>query len=124
MAARAGHDVSLWSRNSAVVGSINSEHTNPVYLIGARIPQNVRATGNLGEALGRAELIVLAVPSHATRQILESMVSVPRPDSIIVSATKGIEIESGKRISQVVDEVMNDRFAMRFVCLSDRKSVV
>jgi glycerol-3-phosphate dehydrogenase (NAD(P)+) len=118
MAARAGHEVSVWSRNPAVVASINSEHTNPVYLVGAGIPEAVRATGDLAEVLGGVELIVLAAPSHATRQILESMVTLLPPDSIIVSATKGIEIESGKRISQVVADVMNESFATPFVCLS------
>jgi glycerol-3-phosphate dehydrogenase (NAD(P)+) len=118
MAARAGHEVSLWSRNSAVVSSINGEHTNPVYLIGAQIPETVRATQNIGEALSGAELIILAAPSHATRQILENMVPGLKPGSIIVSATKGIEIATGERISQVVADVMNEGFATRFVCLS------
>jgi glycerol-3-phosphate dehydrogenase (NAD(P)+) len=118
MAARAGHEVLVWSRNSRVVDSINSEHTNPVYVIGAQIPETVRATGDLAGALIEAELIILAAPSHATRQILEGMVPVLRPSSIIVSATKGIEIETGKRISQVVTDVMNKSLAMRFVCLS------
>src|ERR1700741_237517 len=107
MAARAGHDVTVWSRNSAVIVSINDTHTNPAYLIGAAIPQSVRATENIGEALQRAELIVLAAPSHATRTILESTASVLPASSIIVSATKGIEIESGKRISQVVADIMS-----------------
>lgn len=118
MAARAGHDVSVWSRNSRVVDSINSEHTNPVYLTGAQIPEAVRATGDFAVALIEAELIILAAPSHATRQILEDMIPGLRPGSIIVSATKGIEIETGKRISQVVTDVMNKSFVMRFVCLS------
>lgn len=118
MAARAGHDVSVWSRNQAVVASINDTHTNSVYLIGAAIPETVRATEDIGEALKRAELIILAAPSHATRQILQSMRALLRPDSIVVSATKGIEIESGKRISQVVADVMSETAAPRFVCLS------
>lgn len=118
MAARAGHDVSVWSRNSRVVDSINSEHTNAVYLTGAKIPEAVRATGDFAVALIEAELIILAAPSHATRQILEDMIPGLRPGSIIVSATKGIEIETGKRISQVVTDVMNKSFVMRFVCLS------
>ena len=118
MAARAGHEVSVWSRNSAVVTSINSEHTNSLYLIAAPIPETVRATKNIGEALTGVELVILAAPSHATRQILESMAPALQPDSMIVSATKGIEIESGKRISQVVADVMNESFAPRFVCLS------
>jgi glycerol-3-phosphate dehydrogenase (NAD(P)+) len=118
MAARAGHEVSVWSRNAAVVHSINNEHTNSVYLTGARISKTVSATGDVGEALSGSELIVLAAPSHATRAILESITTGLRPGSIMVSATKGIEIKSGKRISQIAADVLDQSFATRFVCLS------
>jgi glycerol-3-phosphate dehydrogenase (NAD(P)+) len=118
MAARAGNEVSVWSRNSAVVAGINAQHTNPVYLTGARIPDTVRATGNVGEAMSGAELIILAAPSHATRAILESVAAVVSRGSILVSATKGIEIDSAKRISQIVADVLDQSFATRFVCLS------
>ncbi|MGI8836414.1 MAG: NAD(P)H-dependent glycerol-3-phosphate dehydrogenase [Pyrinomonadaceae bacterium] len=118
MAARAGHAVSVWTRNPTVVHSINSEHTNPVYLKRLRIPETVRASGNIGDTLIGAQLIIMAAPSHATREILESMSTLVEPGSIIVSATKGIEIETGKRISQVVADVINESFANRFVCLS------
>ena len=118
MAARGGHDVTVWSRNAAVIASINDTHTNSAYLMGATIPESVRATGNIGEALQRAELIILAAPSHATREILEGMRALLPAGSIIVSATKGIEIETGKRISQVVADVLSEGAAQRFVCLS------
>lgn len=117
IAARAGHDVQLWSRNAAVVDSINRNRANPVYLTSARIPDNVRATGEIGEALAGADLIILATPSHATREILLTMAPALRSEIIIVSATKGIEVETGKRISQIVDEVV-PKVAQRFVCLS------
>ena len=118
VAARAGHKVSVWSRNSAVVASINDTHTNSAYLIGAAIPESVRASENIDEALQRAELSILAAPSHATREVLEGMRALLPAGSIIVSATKGIEIETGKRISQVVTDVMGEAAARRFVCLS------
>jgi glycerol-3-phosphate dehydrogenase (NAD(P)+) len=118
VAARSGHDVSVWSRNSAVVASINDTHTNSAYLIGVAIPESVRATEDIGEAVQRAELIVLAAPSHATRAILESVATRLPADAIIVSATKGIEIESGKRISQVVADIISEAGALPFVCLS------
>jgi glycerol-3-phosphate dehydrogenase (NAD(P)+) len=118
IAARAGHDVFVWSRNSTVVASINTAHTNCVYLNGARIPETVHATESIGEALSGAQLVILAAPSHATRKILESMISVLPAGSIIVSATKGIEIESGQRISQVVADTMNESLPRAFVCLS------
>ncbi len=118
MAARAGHDVSIWSRNAAVVESINTEHRNAAYLTDAQIPDTVRATENIEEALRESQLIVLAAPSHATREILRSIAGSLRPEMLIVSATKGIEIETGKRISQLVTDVAGENFATRFVCLS------
>ncbi|HKP48115.1 MAG TPA: NAD(P)H-dependent glycerol-3-phosphate dehydrogenase [Pyrinomonadaceae bacterium] len=116
IAARAGHNVSLWSRNSAVVEAINRDHFNPLYLTGAAIPVTVHATGEIAEAK-HAELIVLAVPSHAARTTLGELKDLINDGSIIVSATKGIEIETGKRISQIVDEVLPAR-AKSFVCFS------
>ena len=118
VAARAGHDVHIWSRNEEVVDSINREHVNPVYLNDARFPDSVRATGDILEVVNGAELVILAAPSHATRGLLTTMAPALRTEMIIVSATKGIEIETGKRISQVVAEVVPVATRPRFVCLS------
>lgn len=118
IAARAGHDVHLWSRNEEVVDPINREHVNPVYLTNARIPHNVRAARNILEVVNGAELVILAAPSHATRGLLTTMAPALRREMIIVSATKGIESETGKRISQVVAEVVPVATRPRFVCLS------
>lgn len=118
VAARAGHDVQLWSRNEAVVKSINGEHLNSVYLKDAQIPSGVRAGRDIAGILSGAELVILAAPSHAMRRLLEKMASALRPEMIIVSATKGIEIDSGKRVSQVVTEVVPAATRPRFVCVS------
>lgn len=116
--ARAGHDVRLWSRNMEVVESINRDHVNAIYLPHSQVPDGVRATTEVREALDRAELVVLAAPSHATRVVLGSTIPFLEPDMILVSATKGIEIETGKRISQIVYEIVGEQFSPRFVCLS------
>ncbi|MBA2525597.1 MAG: NAD(P)-dependent glycerol-3-phosphate dehydrogenase [Pyrinomonadaceae bacterium] len=118
VAAWRGHVVRLWSRNAEVVESINRQHVNAVYLPDSHIPERVRATGRIEEALELAELVILAAPSHATRAILTSMAPLVDPDMIFVSATKGIEIDTGKRISQIVAEVVGEKFSPRFVCLS------
>src|SRR5205085_11042106 len=65
-----------------------------------------------------AELVILAAPSHATRGLLARMTEALRPEMILVSATKGIEIETGQRISEVVGDVLGAEYAARFVCLS------
>ena len=118
VAARAGHDVRLWSRNAAVVESINLNHLNPLYLTDALIPNSVRANRDIVGVTNGAELVILAAPSHAIRSLVATMAPALLAEMIMVSATKGIEIESGKRISQVVAEVVPEADQPRFVCLS------
>lgn len=117
-AARAGHDVRIWSRNDEVVESINRERTNAVYLSGAQIPENVSATRDIATAVSEAELLILAAPSHSTRELITAMNPQLRSELIVVSATKGIETDTGKRISQIVADVVAQHTRPRFVCLS------
>jgi glycerol-3-phosphate dehydrogenase (NAD(P)+) len=116
--ARAGHEVRLWSRNEAVIDSINRERVNSEYLVGTAVPTNVTATADIIKAAEGANLIILAAPSHATRGLLTALVPSLHSELIIVSATKGIEIETGKRISQVANDVVPEPKRPRFVCLS------
>src|ERR1044072_8430836 len=107
IAARAGHDVRLWSRNDAVVRSINEQHVNSRYLSSTSIPDSVAATGDIEAALQDASLVLLAVPSHAARETLLALTSHLHEAAIIVNVAKGIEIESGKRISEIAKEVVS-----------------
>lgn len=116
IAGRAGHEVQIWSRNTSVVNSINSEHINSAYLTGTVLPGNVQATSEIPAAFAGADFVILAAPSHATRTLLNVMKMALPKASIIVSATKGIEIASGKRISEIVREVIGG--SIPFVCLS------
>lgn len=118
VAGRAGHQVCLWARNRDVIESINSLRVNSVYLPAHEIPRGVEATNELDVAISDAEIILLASPSHVTRELVERMSKVLQPEMVFVSATKGIEIETGKRISEVVRDVLKERFEPRFVCLS------
>ncbi len=98
--------------------SINREHLNALYLSNARIPEKLVATTEFAEALNKAEMVVLAIPSHAIRGVLQTMTSFLEAGMILVSATKGIEIETGNRISQIVNETVGQKFLPRFVCVS------
>ena len=116
VAARAGHSVQLWSRNNAVVSSINEKRVNSRYLSSTTIPRGVTATGDIKAALHDASMVLLAVPSHAARETLLAMSSQLQEGAIVVSVAKGIEIESGKRISEIAKEVVATSHS--FVCLS------
>jgi len=107
IAARAGHSVRLWSRNDLVTSSINEQHVNSRYLTSTSIPDSVTATGDIAAALKDASLVLLAVPSHAARETLLAMSPQLPEDAIIVNVAKGIEIESGKRISEIAKEVVS-----------------
>jgi glycerol-3-phosphate dehydrogenase (NAD(P)+) len=118
VAARAGQEVRLWSRNAAVVEEINERHVNSAYLASNEIPGEVRATRDAGAAVRGAEFVILAAPSHATRGILERLRGTCEPGTVFVSATKGVEAETGRRVSEVVGEVLGSEAGARFVCLS------
>ena len=118
VAARAGCEVRLWARDTGVAAEIDETRVNRAYLDGHAVPDGVLATADAQRALRGAELVVLAAPSHATRGVLEALRDALEPGAVLVSATKGLEVETGKRISEVVSEVVGAEAAARFVCLS------
>jgi len=118
VAARAGREVRLWARNAVLAEEINARRVNSGYLDGHALPEGIRATSETGEALRGAGLVILAAPSHATRGLLEVVRGGLEPGAVVVSATKGVEFETGRRISEVVAEVLGSVAASRFVCLS------
>ena len=116
IAARAGHEVQLWSRTRDLVDSINRSHLNPRYLISVQIPSSVVASSELDAVLNHAEHVLFAAPSHAARELFTTMSPHLHETAIIVSVSKGIEIETGKRVSEVFKEVTGATHP--FVCLS------
>ena len=116
IAARAGHEVRLWSRNDEVVRSINEHRVNSRYLTETAIPVHVKATGDLAQALTGAPMVLFAAPSHAARETFAKLSPLLEEASIVVSVSKGIEIETGKRISEIAKEVIGGSHP--FVCLS------
>ena len=116
VAARAGHDVTLWSRDADIVKSINEQRVNSRYMTSELVPDRVIATNAISTALDGASLVLLAAPSHAARDLLIEMSAALDDAAIIVSVSKGIEIETGKRISEIAKDVLGSSRA--FVCLS------
>jgi glycerol-3-phosphate dehydrogenase (NAD(P)+) len=103
--ADAGCDVSLWGRRPELVEAVNATHTNPDYLPGIALPDSVRATTDPAEAARDAEFVVLAVPSQTLRGNLAAWAPLLRPDAVLVSLMKGVELGTAKLMSEVVEEV-------------------
>ncbi len=113
--ARKGLLVNLWARRQEQVDEINTLRENVKYLPGVVLPDNIKATTNLEEALANTEDIVLAVPSHSTRNIIQMIKNYLKPNSAIINTAKGIEPETLLRLSQVAEEEIpgiSSRFAV------------
>jgi glycerol-3-phosphate dehydrogenase (NAD(P)+) len=100
--ARIGHEIRLWGRDRSLVAAIDATRSNDKYLPGIPLPAEVSLTASLDAALSGASLVILAIPSHGLRAVLRAAVGALGTDVVLVSATKGLEIESFERMSQVI----------------------
>ena len=99
-----GRRTLLWSRRSELCQEINASRQNEVYLPGIELPGTVEATHDLERVSASAQLLLLVVPSHGLRQIAYELGNHVTGEHVIVHATKGIEQESFKRMSEVLRE--------------------
>ena len=94
----------LWARSEETVADVNEHHRNRRYLPDHELNPALRATSDLGEALGTADMVVMGIPSQAFRETLREAVPHIRPWVPVVSLTKGLELDSGLRMTEVVHE--------------------
>ncbi|KPK11320.1 MAG: glycerol-3-phosphate dehydrogenase [Myxococcales bacterium SG8_38] len=101
-----GHQTRLWARRAAMAESLQSERANQAYLPGFTLPDTLEATSDLEYALAGAELVVCVIPTHGLRQALRDAVPFLGSSAPIVSATKGIEIDSLMLVSELFEDVL------------------
>ena len=114
--AQNGHEVVLWCRRLELAEQVNEHRMNESYLPGIRLPDNLRATADIEEAMSGAEVCVMGVPSHGWRDVLVTIEKQLNDVDAIVSLTKGLEVDTNLRMSELVREVCPglppERFAM------------
>ncbi len=103
--ADAGTDVTLWARRPELACAIDTTHRNPDYLPGIELPAGLRASSRAEEVLDGADMVAIAVPSQSLRENLALWAHALPGDATLVSLMKGIELGSGKRMSEVIAEV-------------------
>lgn len=113
--AEKGHRVILWGRNLEVVDSINKKNENSKYLKSIHLPENLSASSSLKEALESVNIVILAVTSQSNRETLEKIKTIIDKDAIIVNVSKGLELGTNKRASEISKEILPNNF---FVALS------
>jgi glycerol-3-phosphate dehydrogenase (NAD(P)+) len=107
--ARSGRTVRLWARDDQLVAQMARTRVNPVYLADALLPPGVSPESSLTRALAGAAFVVAAVPSHGLRGVMRLAAPFLSPDAVVVSATKGIEAGSLRRMSEVISDETGGR---------------
>jgi glycerol-3-phosphate dehydrogenase (NAD(P)+) len=100
--ARTGHQVRLWARDGALAEQMAATRINATYLPGVELPPALRPTHVLEDAIGGAEFVVMAVPSHGVRAVARAANPLLADGCTLVSATKGLEAGSMLRMSEVL----------------------
>ena len=115
--ARRGHEVRLWAREPEVAAGINAEHRNPLFLSDLDLDKGIKAVDRLGAAAHHADVWLWVVPVQFSRSVMEELATEVSDDVRVVSASKGIETGSLRRMDEVAGEALglDER---RFCCLS------
>jgi glycerol-3-phosphate dehydrogenase (NAD(P)+) len=113
-----GHAVTMWLRNADLARSVAETHENSTYLPGVALPESLRATSVMGEAVHDAEMLLAASPSHVMREVMSSARAHTKGTPYVVSASKGVEEGSLKRMTEVLAEVFGPGAEQRVVALS------
>lgn len=115
--ARQGHDVRLLARTPDEADALETRRENARFVPGFPFPDSMRARAD-ADSFSDADLAILAVPSHTLRDNIRKVAShIPR-DCIVVSAVKGLELNTGKRMSRILQEELPDGANHRICALS------
>jgi len=98
--------IMLWARDAATVDGINRLHENHKYLPGIKLPPALRATADMAEAVAGADVLVVGVPSHSFRAVLEEAKRHLRPWVPVISLTKGLELDTEKRMTELIEDIL------------------
>jgi glycerol-3-phosphate dehydrogenase (NAD(P)+) len=107
--ASANTPTTLWARRPELADQINRAHVNADYLANFALPRDLRATAAIDDAVGDADVVIMAVPSHGFRAVAAQAAPFLRPWVPIVSLSKGIEGDTLLRMTEVASEEMPGR---------------
>jgi glycerol-3-phosphate dehydrogenase (NAD(P)+) len=115
---RAAHGVGLWLYEQDICERIRATRVNDVFLPGVEIPREVEVTNSFAEALAGASIVLGVMPSNHARALYTQMLPHLAPEMSFVSATKGFDHATLERITQVIEQVVGQKFPPRVAALS------
>ncbi len=116
--AKKGNEVRLWAFEEEVTRSVNGERRNSVYLPDVELDGQLRATSDIGDAVGGAGVVVSVSPSQHVRKVMGAAASSLSPDALLVSASKGIETRTLETMAEVLEDILPESTHRRACFLS------
>lgn len=96
--------VRLWARDPALVAELRASRVNRRYLPELVLPDNLAYTADLAAAVSGAQLVIVAVPSVGVADIAARLASCVAPPTVVISAAKGLDHATGRRMTVVLSE--------------------
>jgi glycerol-3-phosphate dehydrogenase (NAD(P)+) len=116
--AKKGHDVILWAHEPELAGEMAETGLNSLFLPGIKLSPRLRFTNSLEEAAADKDMLLFVVPSQVVRGVIKSLLPFLRKEAVIVSASKGIELETLMVVSQIYEELLPHELYRNFAALS------
>ncbi len=116
--ARNGHHTTIWARETEIAEGIQRNHVNPIFLPGVALPEALTATNDLALAVADAEVVVSVAPAQFAGSVMGEAAPHLLPDTIVVSASKGIELDTLRRMDEVMREILTPAQMGRFSVIS------
>ncbi len=110
------HEALIYDVNEGLVQKINQEHRHPFFDV--LLPKNLKATHNLSEVIAFQDIILLSVPTKFMRSVLKEINPLLKKPTIFIDASKGLEPETYKRMSDLVKEEINKDYLKGYVVLT------
>ncbi|MFQ6112552.1 MAG: NAD(P)H-dependent glycerol-3-phosphate dehydrogenase [bacterium] len=104
-----GHTVTMWNRDQQVIETISKYRINKKYLPEATIPSGIDFEPDLEKIAQEKEGVIIAVPSHAVRSVIQKF-DISKKDTVLISVAKGIENETLLRVSQILMEKFDENY--------------
>ena len=118
LATSRGHDVCLWAREPEVVRHIREDGENRLFLPGVELPRELRVTGEMERAVAGADIVMSVSPAQFAGAVVGRAASFLEPQAVVVSASKGIEIATLRRMDEVMAELLKAEQSQRLTVLS------
>ena len=103
-----GYAIDLWVFETDVCRQIEKQHENKVFLPGVTLSANLKPTNDLERAVAAKDLVLVVVPSHVMRSVIGAMGAFLNPDTLLVTASKGIENETHLTMSGVIRDTLQN----------------